>query len=103
MPGAPGTGVCEYSADCECKAFVSTPPPIIPHKWTGNDDGETWEVVVEHDCMEAGQPFVVTVEVSTETAGVKVNGFSQLTPAEAREMASALMVYAFFADKENRA
>jgi hypothetical protein len=84
--------------------------PIIPQSWRGSDDGERWLVKVEHDLMDPapGTPLVVTVEIENWEAGhdgqpdSTTYSLACLTPEQAREMADALHVYAFFAAKQNR-
>lgn len=70
--------------------------PVIPCLWTNPEEGT---LKVENDCFDTseGQCVVVIAEDLGESVAVGI------TPLQAREMASALIVYAFFVDRENAA
>lgn len=76
--------------------------PVIPQEWSVVEDGETQDAKVEHDRMAPDSPACVTVEVENLHNEHRSYALICLSPTEAREMANALAVYAFFADKENR-
>lgn len=70
--------------------------PVIPCSWA-DLDGATLKV--ENDYFEVhGEQCVVVDAIDSGDAVVVC-----LTPTQAREMASALIVYAFFVDRTNAA
>jgi hypothetical protein len=74
----------------------------IPKRWSGEDEGEHWSVLIEHDRMEVGEPCVVAVEVANWEQGNRpVHNLACATPTQAREMADALRRYADEAERED--
>lgn len=72
--------------------------PIIPREWAGGPDGDEWTLEVETDRFEEDGPTVVSIEAED----VSGSGLAVLSPEEAREVADALHVYAFLAEKEDQ-
>lgn len=68
--------------------------PVIPSSWADPDKST---LKVENDCFDIYKGQSVAV-VAADVEDCVVVG---LTPTQAREMASALIVYAFFVDREN--
>jgi len=69
--------------------------------WRGNDYGETWKLEVEVDVMEIDGPVVVTVYLECNAPGdPKEAALACVTPAQAREIAAALLTSADLADEQ---
>jgi len=60
-----------------------------------DSEGDEWSVVVQHDCFEQGGPFLVSLWIESEDG----SALATPTPDQAREMATALNVYADEAEK----
>lgn len=80
--------------------------PIVPHEWTNeyrgeSEPGEVWTLEVEHDLMKDGHPFVVTVVARQDDDEGHADTCICLCPQKAREVATALLVYAHLAEQEN--
>lgn len=84
-------------------------PPVedqgpIPSHWSGEDEGEHWAVLIEHDRVTEGEPCVVAVEIENWDADEPhVTTLACASPEQAREMAAALTLYAAEVDRENAA
>lgn len=80
---------------------------LVPAEWHNeylgeSDPGEVWTLKVEHDCITIGHPFVVTIDAKQDLdSGDGGNVLICLSPKTAREVATALLVYARFADQSN--
>jgi hypothetical protein len=71
---------------------------LIPKRWTGGADGESWAVEIEHDRFSETEPFVVSLHAThTDDTGTGET-LVCASPEQAREMAAALLVYAHFAE-----
>lgn len=78
--------------------------PIIPKNWSGGESDDEWRCEIEHDLMDVGEPLVVTVYVEEYTDGKRTSdALACASPQQAREMADALHVYAFEAERETAA
>lgn len=81
---------------------------LVPHEWENDavgegDPDEAWKLGVEHDMMKDGHPFVVTIHGWQEDDEDGRTDFClMLSPGKAREVATALLVYAHLAEQENR-
>jgi hypothetical protein len=77
--------------------------PLVPKTWRGGESNDAWTVDIEHDLMAAEEPFVVTIEVKNFAEGERTSySLACASPQQAREMANALHVYAYFAEKAER-
>jgi hypothetical protein len=74
---------------------------VVPSRWEGEADaGEVWSVDIEHDLMREDRSFAVTiVSRSEDVDGERAETFVEATPGVAREMATALLVYAHLAEQ----
>jgi len=76
--------------------------PLVPHNWAGTtDEGVSWRVEIEHDRFSTGEPFVVSMLVADTDDEGRNEGLATPTPTQARQMATALLVYAHFAEQAN--
>lgn len=76
---------------------------LVPKKWEGSSETEqvAWTVEIEHDRFSCGEPFVVSLLVADHDEDGRSEALATPTPAQAREMAAALLVYAHFAERAN--
>jgi hypothetical protein len=76
--------------------------PLIPNRWIGASEADQtiWRVEIEHDRFSTDEPFVVSLLVADTDDG-RTEALATPSPAQAREMAAALLVYAHFAERGN--
>lgn len=83
---------------------MSTRARMTPNRWTGEPEpGESWTAEIEHDRMSGGEPMVVTVWARHHDGTDDHETLVCATPAVAREMATALRLYADLAEQANGA
>lgn len=61
-------------------------------KWEGETDNEKWNLIVEIDCFDDDEPFVVVLDVEQEQESERSSSvLLPLTPQQAREVANTLL------------
>lgn len=76
--------------------------PIVTKAWLWEGEGgDEWTVEIEHDRMNVNDQVTVTILARTVEAGAVDDTLIAASPEQAREMATALLVYAHLADKAN--
>ncbi len=59
-------------------------------KWEGETDNEKWTLIVEIDCFDDDEPFVVVLDAKQESERIG-SVLLLLTPEQAREVANTLL------------
>lgn len=74
----------------------------IPTRWANKQGSDEWHMEIEHDRFSTDEPFVVSIWLEGDSDGETWDALATATPAQAREMAAALVHYADEAERADK-